>query len=252
MLPRQRLPKISFATAVKIRVNAARRKSLRPRIGLEHVGPAVELRAELPRRLNHPRKFSVATRQRTLKHAQPRVVVVVGYRLVANQIFQQRLPPLEFRRRNLRRPLKRSKRLRHETRDAHRDFDVAAIFYRAVQVDDLLRKLGNARNVRVSFRRQAHHEIQLDGLPALGEGGGARVKQILFGYVLVDDVAQTLRAGFGREGQPALSDGLDAFGKLNRKAVDTQARQGKAHLLGAEVALQIVNQSRQAGVIGTA
>ena len=92
----------------------------------------------------------------------------------------------------------------------------------AVQVEDLIGQIGNAGQVFIGFRRQAHHEVELDRGPAVLEGIFTGCQQIFFGDALVDDVAQALGPRFGRKGQAALADLLDLLGDVDGKAVDPQ------------------------------
>ena len=119
-----------------------------------------------------------------------------------------------------------------------------------VEVDDLLGELGNADDILVRLRRQAHHEVELDLLPALTEGSAAGLHEILFRHALVDDVAQALRARLRREGQAGLAHLLHLVREVDGKAVDTQRRQREADFLVAELVHEVVDEAPEAGIVG--
>ena len=173
-------------------------------------------------------------------------MIVVRDIFVVNQIFQEVLPPLELLQRYLSEPLKRRPCFRDKTTHTQGNF------HAAFQAGNFFCQVGDSRDVLVGLGRQAHHEIQLHRTPTSLERRRTRLKQIFFRHVFVYHVAQTLGACFRGECQPALANGLHFLGKLNRKAVYPQARQGKTHALIAEVSLQVVNQSAKAGIIRAA
>ena len=76
------------------------------------------------------------------------------------------------------------------------------------------------------------------------------MQQVVFRHVLVDDVAQALRARFGRKRQAALSHLLQSLGDVDGEAVDAQRRQGKAHALTLSAGKKPVDERREARVVG--
>ena len=91
------------------------------------------------------------------------------------------------------------------------------------------RDVGNAEHVLVRLGRKSQHEVELDRAVAAGKGAAARGQQVLLGEILVDGVAQALRAGLGREGQAALAHLLQAAHDVHGKVVRAQRRQREAH-----------------------
>ena len=173
-------------------------------------------------------------------------MVMERNRAVAYALLQEPLPALEFFLRHLRKPLERRVRLGHEARDGHRDLDAALPLDFLVAVDNFLREFCDADDVLVRLGRQPHHEVELDRLPALLERRAHRVQQVVFRHVLVDDVAQTLRARFGRKRQAALSHLLQSLGDVDGETVDAQGRQGKAHTLALGIGKKSVDKRRKA------
>ena len=165
-------------------------------------------------------------------------------------LLEELLAALELLDGQLAEPLERRVRLRHEAGDGDRDLAAALALDLGVEVDDLLGELGNADDILVRLRRQAHHEVELDLLPALTEGSAAGLHEVLFRHALVDDVAQALRARFRREGQARLPHLLHLVGEVDGEAVDAQGRQGEADLLVAEVRHEVIDESAEAGVVG--
>ena len=76
--------------------------------------------------------------------------------------------------------LERRVRLGHKAGDADRDLHALAL--RSIgdlieQVHDLLRRVGNALDVVERFRRQTHHEVELDrGVPLREGDRGSRAR----------------------------------------------------------------------------
>ena len=83
--------------------------------------------------------------------------------------------------------------------------------------------------ILVGLGRQPDHEIKLDPPPAALDRRLDRPQQVLFGHILVDDIAQALRSGLGRERQPALADPLNLGRKLHALRIRPQARQRNPH-----------------------
>ncbi len=74
---------------------------------------------------------------------------------------------------------------------------------RSLVDDDATPGLDDPAHVLVLLGRQADHEVELHAVPAAREDALGRGHELLFGDVLVHHVAHALRAGLGRERQPA-------------------------------------------------
>ena len=81
-------------------------------------------------------------------------------------------------------------------------------------LNDLIDQLGDAQYVLVGLRWQAQHEIELDVVPAAGEGLTAGVEDFLLRQILIDHVPQALGTRLGSKGQTAFSHRLQLFHQL--------------------------------------
>ncbi len=86
--------------------------------------------------------------------------------------------------------------------------------------DTVLGQLGDAERVLVGFRRETDEEVELDPLPALGEGGVDRLVEILLTDQLVDDLPHPPRARFRGEGETTPLGPLQLGGDANAEGVD--------------------------------
>ena len=101
----------------------------------------------------------------------------------------------------LRRPLKRGVRLRHEAANADRAANIVATTDFSTLGDDARGHLGDLQHVLVGLGRQAAHKVKLHLPPAIGVRRSNRADQVFLADHLVDDLAQPLAAALGREGQ---------------------------------------------------
>ena len=175
---------------------------------------------------------------------------MVGNVLVIDESLDVLLFPFDFFDWQLAEPLEGRVRLGHEARYGDSDLAVVLASHFTVEVEDLIGQVGNAGQVFVRFRRQAHHKVELDRRPAVLESVFTSCQQIFFGNALVDDVAQALGSCFRREGQAALADLLDFLGNVDRKAVDPQRRQTDTDFLALELIQELIDQFGQTGIIG--
>ena len=74
---------------------------------------------------------------------------------------------------------------------------------------ELLDLLGGGAQVVLGLCRKPNHEVELQRRPAKPEDLRASGQNLLVGYVLIDDVAQALCAGFRRQGKTGAADILD-------------------------------------------
>ena len=216
---------------------------------LVQIRPTVEFGPILPGLIENLRKTAVAAGKDTFDNGQAGIVIVKGNCPVGDMLLQKFLAALEFFNGQLPEPLERRIGFRHKAGNGYRDLDAPLALDFRIEVNDFFRELGNADNIFIGFRRQAHHKVELNLFPALLEGRSAGIHKVFFRNALVDDIAQTLRACFGRKGQTGLSDLLHLMRQINREAVNTQGRQGEAHFLILKAEHQIINQAPQAGII---
>ena len=133
---------------------------------------------------------------------------------------------------NLAIPLKRRLRLRDKQRTGHRHANGTALLGRGRLLRTVVGALHQARDaldIVVGFGGKADHEIELATAPAGGEGRVHGPEQVFLSHLLIDDVAQALRAGFRGERQTALLAPGHQAGHVHAEAVQTLARHGNAH-----------------------
>ena len=133
---------------------------------------------------------------------------------------------LRFLDPDLRFPLERGVRLGNKRRN--RDVDVVAAGALAAALD-LCGEFDKRLQILLGFRRQPHHEIQLDQPPARLVGVPGGLQQILGTDPLVDQVAQPFATGFRSEGKTGFTNFLDLLHQFRGQRSDPQARQRHGH-----------------------
>ena len=218
VVPRQHLVEATLPVCVERGVDFEVGEDLHPRVEVKAVRPAVEAQAAAVRLEQDRVELPVAARKHGLEEARLRAVVVDGQLARGHRGFQQLLLSLERLDRILAEPLERREGLRHKRRRADRDgraLALLAVFGLIIPIDHLLAELRDAGDVLVGLGRQADHEIQLHLGPAVVEGDRNGPLELVLQHVLVDDIAQALRAGFRRKGEAALSHRGDLVGQLS-------------------------------------
>ena len=195
MHPGEPLPEVAFAVAIEGRIKSFLRHGVPPQTLAEVLAPGVEAGAVAPGGLDHGREAAVAARQHALEDRLLRIIPAQIQPRPARHLFEQLMLGLKLGRRLLPRPLERSVRFGYVIGggDSHAR---AAADNLSADLFHLRRPVDDALNVRHGFSRQADHEVELDGRPALLEGVARSVEQVLFIDDLADRIAQTLRAGF--------------------------------------------------------
>ena len=120
----------------------------------------------------------------------------------------------------LRIPLKRRLRLGNEARSRSRDTNAARTIggILAPAVGDLFADVRNTVQILIGFRRQTHHEIELDIVPSALKCDFAGMQNIFFADVLIDNVAQTLCARLaGRYGAARSNRACTLSGRTVRR-----------------------------------
>ena len=127
-----------------------------------------------------------------------------------------------------RQPLVGGARLRHQRVDAGDDPADAAARARVLQHDlvQLQRQIANRHQIGVVLGRQADHVIELQALDAAREDQLGAIEDLFVGDRLVDDAAQPIGAGLGRNRQRALAALLEQRHDRRRQVV--QAQRGRA------------------------
>ena len=134
--------------------------------------------------------------------------MVVIFNALGKQIVLEQAGATEvLLRRDLPLPLEGREGLRHKKCRGDVNTD-AALFVGGVRLPGLQNleyQIRDAENVLVGLGGQAKHKVELDAVPAAGKGDLAGFQNVLLGHILIDRVAQALRAGLRREGQAGLS-----------------------------------------------
>ena len=245
MIPRHHLVVVAVAVGVESRVQSALGHRIVPALRVEVLVPAVQLAALLPGREDNRTHSAVTLGQNRLDKADVGVVVADAdlFGLDAGQqvflLFAQQL------HRVLPLKLEGGKGLWHKAGAGDGDADRPALRaggQAVVEVDHLLRKVGDALDVLHRLGRQAHHKVELDRGVAALKGGLAGGEHLLLGDVFVDDVPQALGAGLGGEGKAALFDAGDLLHQFLREVVHPKAWQRQAHPLLWSPGQQVVQQ----------
>ena len=250
--PRQDLILAAAAVGVKMRVEAALFKGLHPAVQVKVILPRAERFALAPRRLDDAAQPAVAAGDDRFHEARRRGVPVVGDGLGVDRLAQELDAALVFLDGYLRLPLEGRVGLGHEPRGRHRDANAAALVDRALApcVHDVRGDVRNAEHVLVRLGRKAEHKVELDRAVAARKRAAAGFEQVLFGQILVDGVAQALRAGLWREGKARLPALLQPLHQRHGEVVGAQRRQRERQVaLGAEI-LQIVAQLDKMRIVG--
>ena len=232
------------APQVERRVESFGGERVAPEGDLTAVGPAVEAGSGALCALDDRSESPVAAGEHAL---QPRELAVVPAELdaAASELStQQRLARLGLLDVELRGPLERRVRLRRERRDARGDGEPPArgALHPA-------RQLGDPVDVVDRLARQADHEVQLEGAPPEVGEEARGVEQLLFAVLLLDDVAQALGAGFGREREAGLPDAADLLEDARRERIDPRRRQRHRHVLRRELVHQRLEHRIDAAVV---
>ena len=94
--------------------------------------------------------------------------------------------------------------------------------------------LHDLADVALLLGREADHEVELHAVPAAREDALGRRHELLFGDVLVHDVAHALAAGLGRERDAARADAADVVEDGLLEAVGAERRDAERDLLRRE------------------
>ncbi len=151
-----------------------------------------------------------------------------------------------------RRPLKGRVRLRHVRRDAHghRRRRRAAIALHAEA--DLARALSDAddfAHVLFLLRRQADHEVELHARELAREDALGGLHELLFGDVLVHDVAHALASGLRRERDARGADARHVVERVLAEPVGAERAHAERDALGREALGDALDERRDARIV---
>ncbi len=196
--------------------------------------PRIELRAQLPRPIDHRAQTSIAAREKRFQqrlfgtrptHLQARPAQFAPQQVLASPRI------LRFIQRH---PLKRRVRLGNER--ARADVDLRGL---AVQLAPFaqhrLRQIGNRLHIFQRLAGMADHEVQLDRPPAAREDFARRLDHLRRGNELVDHAPHVLRRRFGRKREAAAPIVLQRLHQIRRSRLDAQRRQRHRQMLSREL-----------------
>ena len=252
MVPGEDLVIFSASVCIECGIDAALLERPEPRVEIEEFVPAVELTAEFVRAQKNLAQSAVASRKDCLEEACICVVPAERYLLACDAVLEKLLLFVDSADCVLRLPLERGKGLGNEGRSACRNLYTLSFgtFGQIVEeVDDLLTKTRYADDVLARFGRKTYHEIELDTCPAACKSGCTGGHELVFGYVLVDGIAQTLSSRFGSKGKTAAANLFELFGELSRETVNSQRRQVYADLVLLRPLEHIVKKVAQLCVV---
>jgi hypothetical protein len=109
--------------------------------------------------------------------------------------------------------------------------------------------LDDPAHVAVLLGRQPDHEVELEAMPAAREHPPRALLDVRLGDVLVDHVAHALRAGLGRERQPADPGQRQLVEQILVEPVRAQRRHRHRHAALAQLPRERLDQRRDAGKI---
>ena len=110
-------------------------------------------------------------------------------------------------------------------------------------------KRGNSGDIVVIFSGKSHHKVKLYlGFSRL-VSDTRRAKDILLGYVFVDNVAQARTSRLGRKGQRSRANRRNLFHKLFCEAVRSERRKRKIYLFVLCPFKQCVGKLVYAGIV---
>ena len=123
---------------------------------------------------------------------------------------------------DLRAPLKRRMRLRHEARHGHRERRVRAVLQRGAAAP--VSEVGDSLQVVLRLGRQPDHEVHLQRSPTTREQLADHGDQHFFVDDLVDHAAHAVRASFGGDGEARFSHATDLVHDRRRQALEAHRR----------------------------
>ncbi len=231
MAPRQDIVHVKGTLCYLVGIDAANLGRLLPRFLLEQLGPRVETSTTSPRLLDPIGALTPAAAHDRLHEAGGRIVPTDADGTILHAVAQQGHAAPRLLRIDLAIPLERGLGLGNEQGARDRNLKRTTLIGGddfAHVVKDALAQGRDTLDIFVGLRGQANHEIQLATAPTRFDSCVKRPEQVLLGHILVDHVAQTLRAGLRGKGKAAFFRTRDQVGHLYAKGIETLGRNGHA------------------------
>ena len=225
MLPGQDFVQGALTAGEPVHLQIAVVKGPLPQVEAEVLAPGVELCAELPGSLDDIAQPAVAAREKGFDEGLGRVVPCEVNRGIFQLLLQQADLLADGRFFLHRHPLEGGVGLGHERADA--DAHVGLVAQDAApDGQHLFGEIGNGLDVVERLGWVADHEVHLDRFPAAAVDLFGSLQQIIVWDRLIDDVAQAVGGGFGREGEAGAAAPLfQQVHEVDAEALDTQAGQ---------------------------
>jgi hypothetical protein len=232
------------AAEVELGIEAVRDERVPPHVHAAVLGPAVEAGPGALRGLEHVREPPVAAREDALQERELRVVPAELDPPPPELAAEQRLAHARLLERELARPLEGGVGLRREGGDARRHPEPPAR-----RGGDARRQLGDADHVLLGLAREPDHEVELERPPAEVGEEPRRLEQLVLPVLLLDHVAEPLRARLGGEREAGLPHAADLLEDGGRERVDARGRQRDRDALGDEAVHQLLQHGVHAAVV---
>ena len=224
-VPRQNLILAKLAVGIKGRINARALKYAEPLIIVEILIPSVKRKTFLASKLKGIGKAAVSAREDCLNARDLCIVMHVSDVLVFDLRFEIFLLFGKHLHRILCLPLEGGKGLGNKARNAHRYLHGACfvtVGVLVVSIHHVLGKGSNALNILKRLGGQTVHKIELYRVFACIKRHVDRAHNIFLTHILVDNVAQSLRARLGGKGKRRRAHRLDAAHQILVKAINTE------------------------------
>ena len=214
--------------------------------GLE---PGIHARAGTPGRFNHRRQTPVSATHKIFHRRQAHIREVEAHTSKASTCITQQLLTTEKLACGNAVPLKGCVWLRCEVADG-------GVEAEAAQITATLLKhptgFGDAEHIGIGLSRKPDHEIELDLAVSVLHRRTDALQQVIVGQPLVDDVAQTLRAGFRSEGESCLACTSENVGDVLVETVHPLARELKSDIAIRKPIAKLHSHCRESEVITAA
>ena len=195
--------------------------------------PSVESASQPVSCLEHSAHPPVASCENSLQIAGVRLVIIERHTFYLEFFREVNMLVPEHLRCILRCPLERGVRLRHEVRNAYGHSEPAALSASqpVVYIHDVTSDLADPVKILIRFARQPVHEIQLYVIPSELDSLFDRTVYVLFRYILVDYIPETLTSRLRCEGESGFPVSLYLIQHFERKRIESERRKRQCDVL---------------------
>ncbi len=222
-----------------------------PDVPLHRAVPRVETRARPPCPLHCFAYASISSAQNPLQNAPVRLVHLQVELALPRPLLEQHVLAPHLLETVHPLPLQRRVRLGHERR--HRGRDPRGPRLLAATPPPRLprsyRRQHDPLEILLRLRRQPEHEVELQLVPPHVQRTLRRLRNLLLGHVLVDQIAHPLRPRLRRERQPRRSHLAKPLQHFCRQAVRSQRRHPQRHMTRPQTTRKLVDQIANVRVV---